>query len=86
MILLDSGNETLTSGPRALLRVTPGGEIGARGDNGVTPLLFGLEKAGGPQPPAAEARSHLFAALRRLRPADLCGGFIFPLDFAGGPQ
>jgi len=37
--------------------------------------FFGLEKAGGPQPPAAEARSHLFAALRRLQPAGVKQAF-----------
>ncbi len=45
-----------------------------------------LAESCGPQPPAADTRSLLFAAFRRLRTADLWVWFIALPTFADGPK
>ncbi len=54
-----------------------------RADGGA--IVGGLTDRAGRSLPAAEARSLSFAALRRLRPAHLSGGFISTQTFAGDP-
>ncbi len=46
-------------------------------------MVGDLTDCAGRSLPAAEARSLRFAALRRLRPANLSGRLISPLTFAG---
>ncbi len=48
-----------------------------------TPRKCGLPDRAGRSLPAAEARSLRFAALRRLQPANLSGGFISTQTFSG---
>ena len=48
-------------------------------------VIGGLSDRAGRSIGAAEARSLVFAVLRRLRPADRSGGFIAPQPFVGDP-